>query len=210
MAPTSGGLRPGRFFLCRRTAKLVRGKTAEDLGLLELLDPVAQAAGYEIVRLRLMAGKAQRRLQIMAETPDGEMVVEDCARLSRAVSAVLDAADPITGEYLLEVSSPGVDRPLTRLKDFAAYEGHEARIELDRLAEGRKRFKGRLAGVEADSVAIDLEGEDHTALVPFDWIVEAKLTLTDALLKRGAEARAQRLQAELTPPTETSEQRNVP
>src|SRR5687768_10739225 len=164
MAPTSGGLRPGRFFICRSLALPMRGKTADDLKLLELLDPVAEAAGYEIVRLRLMAGKAQRRLQVMAETPTGEMVVEDCARLSRALSAVLDPADPISGEYVLEVSSPGVDRPLTRLKDFAEYEGYEARLELDRLAEGRKRFKGVLAGVEDDSVAIDLEGEDHTAL----------------------------------------------
>jgi len=181
----------------------MRGKTAEDLKLLELLDPVAEAAGYEIVRLRLMAGKAQRRLQIMAETPDGEMVVEDCARLSRAISAVMDAPGPVSGQYVLEVSSPGVDRPLTRLKDFAEYEGFEARLELDRLAEGRKRFKGVLAGVENDSVAIDLEGEDHTALVPFAWLVEAKLVLTDDLMKRGAAQRAQRLQSEFNP--ETSE-----
>lgn len=181
----------------------MRGRTAEDLKLLELLDPVAEAAGYEIVRLRLMAGKALRRLQIMAETPAGDMVVEDCARLSRALSAVLDPADPISGEYVLEVSSPGVDRPLTRLKDFAEYEGYEARLELDRLAEGRKRFKGVLAGVENDSVAIDLEGEEHTALVPFAWILEAKLVLNDQLMKRGAAARAERLQTEFNP--ETSE-----
>src|SRR5580698_8698451 len=102
----------------------MRGKTAEDQGLLELLDPVAEAAGYAIVRLRLMGGEHARRLQIMAERPpeegigDGDMNVEDCARLSRAISEVLDAADPIRGEYTLEVSSPGVDRPLTRLADF--------------------------------------------------------------------------------------------
>jgi len=125
----------------------MRGKTAEDQNLLELLDPVAEAAGYAIVRLRLMGGEHARRLQIMAERPsDGDMNVEDCARLSRAISEIMDAADPIAGEYTLEVSSPGVDRPLTRLADFEAYQGHEARIELDRLAEGRKRFKGMLAG----------------------------------------------------------------
>ncbi|WP_374534991.1 ribosome maturation factor RimP [Phenylobacterium sp.] len=174
----------------------MRGKTAEDRRLLELLDPVAEATGYEIVRLRLMGGEAGRRLQIMAETPDGEMVVEDCARLSRAISEVMDAADPIAGEYTLEVSSPGVDRPLTRLKDFANYEGHEARIELDRVAEGRKRFRGVLAGVEDDAIGIDLEGEDSTAMVPFSWIVDAKLILTDALMKRGAEERAARISAE--------------
>lgn len=175
----------------------MRGKTAEDLQLLELLAPVAEAAGFEIVRLRLMGGEQQRRLQIMAErASDGDMMVEDCAKLSRAISEIMDAADPIAGEYVLEVSSPGVDRPLTRLKDFATYEGHEARIELDRMAEGRKRFRGALAGVESDNVAIDLEGEEHTALVPFAWIIEAKLILTDELMKRGADVRAARIAAE--------------
>jgi ribosome maturation factor RimP len=171
----------------------MRGKTAEDLRLLELLDPVADVTGYEIVRLRLMGGEFQRRLQIMAERPDGDMNVEDCAKLSRAFSEIMDAADPIKGEYVLEVSSPGVDRPLTRLKDFETYEGFEARIELDRLAEGRKRFRGQLAGVEGDQVALDLEGEEETALVPFAWIIDAKLVLTDQLMKRGAETRAARM-----------------
>lgn len=174
----------------------MRGKTTEDQRLVELLDPVAEAAGYEIVRLRLMGGENARRLQIMAETPDGEMVVEDCARLSRAISEIMDAADPIAGEYTLEVSSPGVDRPLTRLKDFVTYEGHEARIELDRVAEGRKRFRGVLAGVEGDNIGIDLEGEEATAMVPFSWIVDAKLILTDALMKRGAEERAARIEGD--------------
>jgi ribosome maturation factor RimP len=105
----------------------------------------------------------------------------------------MDAADPISGEYTLEVSSPGVDRPLTRLKDFATFEGHEARIELDRVAEGRKRFRGVLAGIEGDNIGIDLEGEEATAMVPFSWIVDAKLILTDALMKRGAEERAARI-----------------
>ena len=172
---------------------MIRGKTAEDVKLVELLDPVAEAAGYEIVRLRLMGGEASRRLQIMAETPSGDMNVEDCARLSRALSEVLDAADPIAGDYTLEVSSAGIDRPLTRLKDFATYEGLEARIELDRMAEGRKRFRGILAGIDGDQVAIDLEGEDATALVPFAWIIEAKLILNDQLMKRGADERTARL-----------------
>lgn len=170
----------------------MRARTAEDRSLLELLEPVAEAAGYEIVRLRLMGG-ATRRLQIMAERPDGDMNVEDCTRLSRAVSEVMDAADPISGEYTLEVSSPGIDRPLTRLKDFDTYEGLEARIELDRLAEGRKRFRGVIAGVEADSVGIDMEGEEETVFIPFAWIVEAKLMLNDELMKRGADQRAQRI-----------------
>jgi ribosome maturation factor RimP len=196
MALSSGGLRPAAFLLVSGRPSL-RGKTAEDRSLLELLDPVAEAAGYEVVRLRLMGGDHQRRLQVMAERPqDGDMNVEDCARLSRAISEIMDAADPIAGEYTLEVSSPGVDRPLTRLKDFETYEGLEARIELDRLAEGRKRFRGLLAGTEGDNVGIDLEGEDETAMVPFAWIVEAKLMLTDELMKRGAQQRAQRIATE--------------
>lgn len=173
----------------------MRGKTQEDRELLDLLDPVAEAAGYEIVRLRMMGGTQRRRLQVMAERPeDGEMSVEDCARLARALSEVLDAADPVPGEYLLEVSSPGIDRPLTRLKDFETYEGLEARIELDRLADNRKRFKGELAGIEGDNIAINMEDDpDNTALVPFAWVIDAKLVLSDELMKRGAEARAARL-----------------
>jgi ribosome maturation factor RimP len=174
----------------------LRGKTAEDTRLLELLDPVAEAAGYDIVRLRLMGGDHARRLQIMAERPDGTMLVEDCTTLSRAISEVLDSADPIRGEYLLEVSSPGIDRPLTRLADFETYEGYEARLELDRLVENRKRFKGHLAGVDDGQVAIELDGEDETALIPFAWISEAKLVITDDLMKRGADARAARIAAE--------------
>jgi len=171
----------------------LRGKTAEDFTLLELIDPVAEAAGYAVVRLRLMGGDRARKLQILAERADGSMSIADCARLARAISEVLDAADPVRGEYLLEVSSPGLDRPLTRIEDFAAYEGFQAKLELDRLAEGRKRFKGELAGVEGDHVAINLEGEDETALLPFAWIIEARLVVDDALLKRGADARAARL-----------------
>ncbi|MFM8375440.1 MAG: ribosome maturation factor RimP [Phenylobacterium sp.] len=185
----------------------MRSRTAEDARLLELLDPVAEATGYEIVRLRLMGGDQARRLQVMADTPEGEMNVEDCARLSRALSEVLDAADPITGEYTLEVSTPGVDRPLTRLKDFETFEGHEARLELDRMAEGRKRFRGELAGVEGDQVAVNLEGEAETALIPFAWITEAKLILTDRLLERGAQARARRLDGETQP---DSDQEDIP
>ena len=181
----------------------MRGKTQEDIGLVEMLDPVADSVGYEIVRLRLMGGAEQRRLQIMAERPlqedgsGGDMNVEDCAKLSRAISEVMDAADPISGEYTLEVSSPGVDRPLTRLKDFDTYAGLEVRIELDRVAEGRKRFKGELAGVEDGQVGLNLEGEDDTTVYfPFEWIVDAKLVLNDELMKRGAKQRAARVGAE--------------
>ncbi|KAK0331581.1 hypothetical protein LTR94_028368, partial [Friedmanniomyces endolithicus] len=123
---------------------------------------------------------------------DHDISVEECARLSRAVSEVLDAADPISGEYLLEVSSPGIDRPLTRLIDFDLFEGLEARLETDRMVEGRKRFKGVVAGTEGENIAIDLDGEDETALIPFAWLADAKLVLTDELLKRGAALRAAR------------------
>jgi ribosome maturation factor RimP len=184
----------------------LRGRTTEDRSLLELLDPVAEAAGYEVVRLRMMGGTQRRRLQIMAERPDGSMEVEDCAKLSRALSEVLDAADPIKGEYLLEVSSPGIDRPLTRLKDFEAHEGLEARIELDRLADGRKRFKGVLAGVEGDNIAIDTEDRpEETTLVPFSWVLDAKLVLNDDLMKRGAEQRAARLEQDAADPADDEE-----
>jgi len=196
-----------RFFIdpaCRVANRLredpsaLRAKTIEDRQILELVDPVADSIGLSIVRVRLMGGTLRRRLQVMAERPsDHDISVEECARLSRAMSEVLDAADPIAGEYLLEVSSPGIDRPLTRLIDFELFDGFEARLESDRMIEGRKRFKGMLAGVEQQEgaepmVAIDLDGEEDTALIPFEWIVDAKLVMSDALIKRGAEIRAAR------------------
>ena len=171
----------------------MRAKTAEDRALLDLIDPVAESLGLAIVRVRLMGGTVRRRLQIMAErVKDHDISVEECARLSRAVAEVLDVADPIAGEYLLEVSSPGIDRPLTRQIDFELFEGFEARLETDRMVEGRKRFKGLLAGVEGENIAIDLDGEEDTALIPFEWLADAKLVLTDELLKRGASLRVER------------------
>ena len=208
MALSSGGPKGCRILFGRSATgeefeRHVRGKTQEDRELIEMLDPVAESLGYEIVRLRLMGGAEQRRLQIMAEHPlledgtGGDMNVEDCARLSRAISEVMDAADPIAGEYTLEVSSPGIDRPLTRLKDFSDYAGLEARIELDRVAEGRKRFKGELAGIEDDQVGLNIEGEDDvTVYVPFAWIIDAKLVMTDTLMERGAKQRAARIQSD--------------
>jgi ribosome maturation factor RimP len=171
----------------------LRGKTAEDFRLLELIDPVAEAEGYEVIRLRLMAGDRARRRQIMAERPDGTMPVAACAALARAISRVLDAADQISGGYVLEVSSPGIDRPLTRPEDFAAWRGCEARIEIDRLFEGQRRFRGTLASAADGQVAIDLEGNAESVRLPFSWVVEAKLVLNEALLERGAAARARRL-----------------
>ena len=177
----------------------MRGKTAEDLGLLELLDPVAEAAGLAIVRLRLSGGDRVRRLQIMAEGADASLPVADCARLSRAISQVLDAADPISGAYMLEVSSPGVDRPLTRPKDFETYAGLDARVEIDRLSEGRKRFKGKIAGFADGAVRLLPEGASEDVALPFDWLIEAKLILNDELLKHGAAQRQARLALTDTP-----------
>ena len=171
----------------------MRARTAEDRALIEMIDPVAEALGLAVVRVRLMGGTLRRRLQVMAERPaDNDISVEECARLSRAISEVFDAADPIAGEYLLEVSSPGIDRPLTRQFDFDLFEGLEARLETDRMIEGRKRFKGILAGTEDSNICIDLDGETETALIPFDWLIDAKLVLTDDLMKAGAEKRAAR------------------
>lgn len=175
----------------------MRAKTSEDRKLVEAFDPIAETLGLDIVRVRLMGSNrpgGARRLQIMAERrTDGDINVNQCARLSRALSAWLEEADPIAGEYILEVSSPGIDRPLTRLKDFETYAGLEARLELDRLAEGRKRFRGVLTGVEdGEFIGIDLDGEEDTALIPFAWILDAKLVLNDELMKIGAEKAAAR------------------
>lgn len=165
----------------------MRTLTPFEAEILGLIEPAADELGYEIVRVRVMGGET-RRLQIMAERKsDALMDVEDCARLSREISPILDAADAFAGRFILEVSSPGVDRPLVRLSDFERYEGFEARIELDRLIEGRKRFKGELCGVDGDNVLIALEGEeDQEAAIPFGWIVKAKLVMSDALMRAGA------------------------
>ncbi len=125
-----------------------------------------------------------RVLQIMADRPEGGIEVEDCARISTAVSAVLDVEDPLEDQYILEVSSPGIDRPLTRLKDFEMWKGWEARVETTELIDGRRRFKGVLAGVEGDEILIEIEeaGETLTIGLQFDWLSDAKLILTDDLI----------------------------
>jgi ribosome maturation factor RimP len=155
-------------------------KAAIDRRLAEIITPVIEDMGFELVRVRLMAGK-NIILQIMADKPDGGIEVDDCAEISNAVSAVLDVEDPIVDEYALEVSSPGIDRPLTRLKDFAAFEGYEAKLETGDLIDGRRRFKGELAGVEGDEVLINIE--EGTIGLKFDWLSDAKLILSDDLIK---------------------------
>jgi ribosome maturation factor RimP len=145
-----------------------------------------EGMGYELVRLRLMSGKS-KILQIMAEKPEGGIEVDDCAKISSAVSAILDVEDPIDGEYTLEVSSPGIDRPLTRLKDFDTWNGHEAKLETADLIDGRKRFKGPLRGTEGDEVLIEIA--EGTIGLKFDWLVDAKLVLTDELIAEMLKAR---------------------
>ena len=168
----------------------MKAKSPQDERVLSVVEPIAETLGMEIVRVRVMGGK-KPLLQIMAERGDGTIEADDCAKLSRALLDVLDEADPIAGAYNLEVSSPGIDRPLTALEHFARWEGFDAKIELDRLVGGRKRFRGVLAGVEDASVAIDLDGEEETALIRFDWIVDAKLMMTDALIRASLNARQQ-------------------
>lgn len=153
----------------------------------KLLDPVVQAAGFRLVRLRLLGGKT-KTLQIMAERADGTMNVEDCAVLSHALSDFLDAEDPIEGEYNLEVSSPGIDRPLTRITDYARWAGHEARLDLAALdARGRKRYRGLILGLEGNDVALEVDGEK--LVIAFATIAEAKLVLTDKLIQQDLKAR---------------------
>lgn len=158
-------------------------KTAIDQRLAALLTPTMEDLGYELVRIRLMSGKT-RILQIMADRPEGGINVDDCAKISTAVSAVLDVEDPIEDNYTLEVSSPGIDRPLTRLKDFDMWNGYEARVETTELIDGRRRFKGMIAGTEGDEVLITLDegGEEVTIGLQFEWLSDAKLILTDELI----------------------------
>ena len=159
-----------------------------------IIAPAVEAAGYRLVRLRLIGGKT-KTLQIMAERPDGQMDVEDCARLSRALSDLLEREDPLEGEYLLEVSSPGIDRPLTRLTDFSRWSGHEAKLELTAPdATGRKRFKGMLLGLDGNDVMIDVDGQ--RLKFPFRGIAEAKLVLTDKLIQEDLKARKSADQAD--------------
>lgn len=158
-------------------------KTAMDRRLADIVQPVIEGLGFELVRIRLMGGTT-RTLQIMADKPEGGIEVDDCGDISTAVSAVLDVEDPIEENFILEVSSPGIDRPLTRLKDFEMWKGWEARIETTELIDGRRRFKGTLGGVEGDEVLIALdEGKEPIVIgLQFDWLSDAKLILTDELI----------------------------
>ena len=161
-------------------------KAAIDRRIADIVLPAIEGLGFELVRLRMMGGK-RPTLQIMAERPEGGIEVEDCARISRMLSAVLDVEDPISGEYTLEVSSPGIDRPLTRLKDFERYADYDVRLETSELIEGRRRFRGKLVGVEGGEVLIEIP--EGTIGLQFAWLSDAKLILTDELIAESLAAR---------------------
>ena len=151
-----------------------------------VFEPVIEKAGFRLVRLRMMGGAA-KTLQVMAERPDGSMDVEGCATLSHALLDFIEAEDPIEGDYEIEVSSPGIDRPLTRLMDFARWAGHEAKIELHAPIEGRRRFRGVLLGLDGQDVAI--RADNSETKFPFRAIANAKLVLTDKLINEDLKAR---------------------
>jgi ribosome maturation factor RimP len=152
----------------------------------KLIEPEAKALGFDLVRVAMFGGKSDPTLQVMAERPDTRQLdLSDCESLSRRISEVLDEADPIEEAYRLEVSSPGIDRPLTRLKDYTDWQGYEARIRLAEPLEGRKQFDATLSGVEGDTILIYAERVGEIS-IPFGQISSAKLILTDALIKATA------------------------
>ena len=156
--------------------------------LTALIEPEAKALGLDLVRVKMFGGTTDPTLQVMAERPDTrQLSIEDCAALSRRISDVFDALeeagrDPIDHAYRLEVSSPGIDRPLTRLADFADWAGHEARVTLTEQVEGRKQLNGNLTGTQGDDIVVDVRGF-HEMTVPFALVHDAKLVITDKLIK---------------------------
>jgi ribosome maturation factor RimP len=167
--------------------------------VIALIEPTADGLGYRLVRVRLM-GNRRKRLQVMAErASDGQMSVEDCTRLSRALSSVLDLADPIQDEYDLEVSSPGIDRPLMRLEDFERFKGYEAKLETAALTDGQRRFKGVIESVEGDVIVLATEA--GPVRLQFSALSEARLVLTDRLIEEDLKrAKAAQAAEEIPPP----------
>jgi ribosome maturation factor RimP len=173
-------------------------------------EPVLNGMGYRLVRVRI-SGEAGTTVQIMAERPDGTMLIDDCEAVSRALSPVMDVADPVDRQYRLEISSPGIDRPLVRRSDFERNAGHLVKIEMLALQDGRKRFRGTLLGVEGDRARLRLDetrgGEATDVLLPIEEMTEARLVLTDALIaesmrrgKAAERALRQELGLEKAPP----------
>lgn len=169
------------------TVRLSAGRSPLEQSLAGIARPIIEAAGFELVRVRITGGD-QMVVQFIAERADRTMNVDDCAIVSRALSEVFDEQDPIGTEYTLEVSSPGIARPLTRAKDFEDFSGHLVKVELDEALDGRKRFRGILDGLENGYVMIASEGdvnengEPMVWGVPFEAISEARLVMTDDLV----------------------------
>ena len=155
-------------------------------GLERLIEPEVRRLGYDLVRVMMIGGASDPTLQVMAERPDTRQLdIKDCEKISRDLSNCLDLADPIEGSYRLEVSSPGIDRPLTRLKDFADWAGHEARVTLAAPRDGRKQFTGDLQGIDGETIKLRArDGQDYS--LPFSDIASAKLVLTDKLIQATA------------------------
>lgn len=166
-------------------------KASIDRRIHDIIAPAVEHMGFEIVRIRFMGGKT-KVVQIMAEKPEGGIEVDDCAKISQTVSALMDVEDPIEGEYALEVSSPGIDRPLTRLKDFERYEGYQAKIETTELIDNRRRFNGELRGVQDGEILIEIP--EGVVGLQFDWLADAKLVLTDELIAESLKARETKLE----------------
>jgi ribosome maturation factor RimP len=165
-------------------------ETGLEARVAHIVEPVVAGLGYRLVRVKL-SGMNGMTLQIMAERPDGTMTVEDCETLSRDLSPALDVDDPIDRAYHLEVSSPGIDRPLVRRSDFARWAGHVAKVELEHPLAGRKRFRGRLAGVADERIGLELEKPadgETIAWLPLADIGEARLVLTDDLVRESLSA----------------------
>jgi ribosome maturation factor RimP len=167
-----------------------------------LAEPVLAALGFRLVRVRI-SGTSGCTIQIMAERPDGTITIDDCEAISRALSPVLDVADPVEGAYRLEISSPGIDRPLVRRSDFDRHAGHQVRVEMTTSVDGRRRFRGMLLGAEGDAARIrpdDGSGAASEVLLPIGEMAETRLILTDALvaesLKRGKAAERASRQAD--------------
>jgi ribosome maturation factor RimP len=159
-------------------------ETGLEARIAHIVEPVAEGLGYRLVRVKVSALNGTT-VQIMAERPDGTMTVEDCERLSRDISPALDVEDPMDRAYNLEVSSPGIDRPLVRRSDFERWAGHLAKVELARPLDGRKRFKGKLVGLDGALAGIEVDtlAGPATVWLPLADIDEARLTLTDALVR---------------------------
>lgn len=155
--------------------------------LTQIIEPHVKDMGLSLVRVAMFGGVSDPTLQVMAERPETrQLIIEDCAELSRRISEAMDEADPIEYAYRLEVSSPGIDRPLTRLADFSDWAGFDARLRLTETIEGRKQVDGRLGGVEDDAILITTPKTRETLRIPFSSIASAKLLLTDALIKATA------------------------